>query len=748
MNVVMIAEKPSVGRTYADALDLENPQKKEGFISGRSRWDGNFYWITWSVGHLVTLSYPEKYNPKYKNWNFDDLPFLPDKYKYEVIKESSKQFKIVKELYNKPEVNQIVYAGDSGREGILIQTYIKMLAGNNGHVTEKVLWIDSQTKEEIRNGLLRMKPFSAYSKLIDAGFMRAIEDYAFGLNYSRMLSCKFGKSFNDKIRSQKWKPITVGRVMTCVLGMVVSREREIRNFKPTNFSKIFANCSNGKYEFSADWIIDKESKYYNSPVLYDNKGFLNESDANAFLDELSIDPKLVVISIEDKIEKKSAPLLFNLAELQNSCTKKFKITPNQTLDIAQSLYEKQLTTYPRTDARYLSTAICKEIDKNLNGLKSMGYNQKFIEQILTFGMYSGIESTKYCNDSKITDHYAIIPTGQGDVSGLSELELAVYQMIVDRFICIFLPQAEFNTSTAILKAHNNERFKIAEKTMTKVGFLEVLKGKTEDSEDCDGVKLSQFLMKGDEYDAEFFTEDGTTSPPKRYTSGSMILAMENAGNLIEDEELRAQIKGSGIGTSATRAGILEKLIKIGYLCVNKKTQVITPHTDGEAVYDIVNATIPSFLSPKMTASWEKGLSEIEDNTVTKAQYEKVLNDEIRKTYEKLKAIPSEEHAPRPKFASEETELTCPICGKPVITTRYGYKCQDNQKGSGCSFFVSEIGGVKITPDMIQLLATEGRTGTYTFTKKSGKGSYKAALAVDKNEKKIILDFENKYSKIS
>lgn len=748
MNVVMIAEKPSVGRTYADALDLENPQKKDGYIEGKSRWDGNYYYVTWAVGHLIALSYPEKYDPKYKNWNFDDLPFLPEKYKYEVIKESAKQFKIVKQLFNKPDIDSIVIAGDSAREGIYLQSLIRMVAGTNGHATEKVLWIDSQTKEEIRNGLLRMKPFSAYSRLIEAGYMRAIEDYAFGLNYSRMLSCKLGKSFNEKIRSQKWKPITVGRVMTCVLGMVVSREREIKNFKPTTFYKIFANCGNGKYEFSADWLMDKESKFYDSPLLYENKGFLSEAEANKFLDELSAVPKLIVNSVEDKIEKKSAPLLFNLAELQNACTKRFKLSPNESLEIAQTLYERQLTTYPRTDARYLSTAICKEIDKNLNGLKAMDYNRKYIEQILTFGMYSGIESTKYCNDSKISDHYAIIPTGQGDISGLSELELAVYQMIVDRFICIFLPQAEYNTSTAILKAHNGERFKIAEKSLTKVGFLEVLKGKTEEADNCDGVRLSQFLMKGDEYEAEFFTEDGITSPPKRYTSGSMILAMENAGNLIEDEELRAQIKGSGIGTSATRAGILEKLVKVGYLCINKKTQIITPHTDGEAVYDIVNATIPNFLSPRTTASWERGLAQIEEGVVTRPQYIRTLETEIRSTYERLKAIPSEEPSQKPQFSSEKTELTCPICGKPVITTRYGYKCQDNKKEGGCSFFVSEIGGVKITPDMIQLLATEGRTGTYTFTKKSGKGSYKAALAVDKDEKKIILDFENKYSKIS
>lgn len=747
MNIVMIAEKPSVARTYADALDLENPQKREGYIEGKSKWDGNYYFVTWSVGHLVTLSYPEKYDPKYKNWNFDDLPFLPEKYKYEVIKESAKQFKVVKELYHRPEIDSIILAGDSGREGILIQTYIKMLAGTNGHATEKVLWIDSQTKEEIRNGLLKMKPFSAYSRLIDAGFMRAIEDYAFGLNYSRMLTCKFGSAFNKKIKSEKWKSINIGRVMTCVLGMIVSREREIKSFKATPFYKIFANCGNGKFEFSVDWMIDKESGYYDSPLLYDNKGFLRYSDAEKFIDELSKDPHLIVDKLEDKVEKKKAPLLYNLAELQNECSKRFKIGPDETLKIAQKLYEGKLTTYPRTDARYLSTAICKEINVNLLGLKKMGYNQKFIEQILNFGMYSGIENTNYCNDSKITDHYAIIPTGQGDPSSLSELELNVYHMIVDRFICIFLPQAEYNISTAILKAHNDERFKITEKSLAKVGFLEVLKGKFEENDESDGVKLSDYLKKGDTFDAEFLSEDGKTSPPKRYTSGSIILAMENAGNLIEDEDLRAQIKGSGIGTSATRAGILEKLVKIGYICINKKTQIITPHSDGEAIYDLVNATIPSFLSPKMTASWEKGLSQIEEGLTTKAQYQQTLEKEIRKTYEKLKAIPVKEE-PREKFTSEKTGLKCPLCGNPVVTARNGFRCQGYRKEGGCSFYMSGFGGVEITQDMIKALTSTGHTESYSFMKKSGSGFYHASFVVDKEQNKVILDFNNSYSTIS
>lgn len=740
MKIVMIAEKPSVARSYANALDLANEEKKDGYIEGHSKWDDNDYLVTWSFGHLVTLSYPEKYDPKYKNWNMDDLPFLPEKYKYEVIKDAAKQYKVVKELYHRPDINQIIYAGDSGREGLYIQCLIKMLAGNNGHVTEKVLWIDSQTDAEIRKGLKVMKPLSAYANLQNSGYMRAIEDYAFGLNYSRMLTLKFGRAFNQKIKSSKWKPISVGRVMTCVMGMVVERERAIRDFVPTPFYKIFANCNNGEFEFSVDWVLNKESAYHDSPLLYDNKGFLNVGDADKFINILSSDPRLIVDSVEDKIEKKKAPLLYNLAELQNDCSKRFKIDPNKTLEIAQKLYESKLTTYPRTDARYLSTAISEEIDQNLKGLLKLGYNKKFIEQILNFSLYSGIAKTQYCNDSKITDHYAIIPTGMGNPSELSELELNVYHMIVDRFTCIFLPQAEYSISTALLKAHNNEMFKISEKALVKTGFLEVLKGKTEEEEDVDGSKLSDFLKKGDVFNAEFFSEEGKTTPPKRYTSGSIILAMENAGNLIEDEELRAQIKGSGIGTSATRAGILEKLTKIGYICINKKTQVITPHSDGEAVYDIVHATIPSFLSPKMTASWEKGLAQIEEGLTTKEAYKKILEDEIRKTYQKIKAIPVKEE-PMEQFTSEETDLKCPYCGEPIITTRTGFKCKANvKKGSGCEFFISEICGVPITEEILNKLINEGKTDVMTFKKKNGKDTFNAALSLNRAEKKIAFVF--------
>ena len=742
MNIVLIAEKPSVARTYAESLDLKNEKKNEGYIEGDSKWDGNHYYVTWSIGHLVTLSMPDKYDPKYKNWNLDDLPFLPETYKYEVIKQVAGQYKVIKELYNRPDVSRIIYGGDSGREGAYIQALIRMLAKNNGHCTEMMLWIDSQTKEEIRKGLSSMKPFSKYENLIMAGYMRAIEDYAFGLNYSRALTKKFGGYFNSRTKSDKYKAISVGRVMTCVLGMVVERELAIKDFKETVFYKISAACHNSEFEFDVDWLINEKSKYYNSPLLYDNKGFLKAEDADALLSELGDNPHLAVEDIIEKVEKKKAPLLFNLAELQNECSKRFKISPNETLEVAQKLYDIKLTTYPRTDARYLSTAICKEITNNLKGLSALpdGHNKKYIDQILNFGMYDGIEKTQYCNDSKITDHYAIIPTGYTDIKDLSELEMNVYHLIVDRFVAIFLPNAEYNVSTGIFIHETGERFKIVERSLIKTGFLEVLKHKTEeDEEDDDGVKLSDYISKGEVFDATFNYDEGKTSPPKRYTSGSMILAMENAGNLIEEEELRAQIKGSGIGTSATRAGILEKLKSpnVGYIAINKKSQIITPTDDGFAVYDIVKKTIPQFLSPKMTASWEKGLAKIEEGTTTREEYTKILNKEIEKTISSIKQMDAPEAE---KFVSSPTSVKCPYCGGTIVTAKSGYRCENNKykDENSCPFY---LGFGNVSEENLAELTTKGITPVITgFKKKNGSGTFSAALKLNTEEKKIDFDF--------
>lgn len=632
MRIVMTAEKPSVARAYADALDLENKKSGDGKITGHSNWDGNDYTITWSIGHLVTLSYPEKYDAKYKKWDFNDLPFLPDQYKYELIPDGKKQFQVIKSLYNDPATDRIILAGDSGREGLYIQALILMMSGDNKRADKIVLWIDSQTKEEIRRGLKEAKPLSAYENLRNAGYMRAIEDYSFGLNYSRMLTCKFGREFNNMVHGDKWKAIAVGRVMTCVLGMTVDREREIKNFVPMSFYKILGSND----DIRSAWLIDKDSAYAESADIYDNKGFKNRAKAEDFLLQLNKNKTLKVSDISEKTEKKKAPLLYNLAELQAECSKRFKISPDQTLSVAQKLYESQLITYPRTDARVLSTAVCKEIKGNLNGLMRVTkHNAGYVNRILTMDLHTGLEKTVYCDDTKITDHYAMIPTGKGNPSGLSEIEEAIYFMIVDRFLCIFFPQAEYSISTITLVHPCGERFRASEKNLVKAGFLEILGTETVDT--AKG-KFSSRFKKGDVLSVNFTIEDGKTTPPPRYTSGSMILAMENAGKLIENEELRAQIKTCGIGTSATRAGILKKLVANGYLNLNKKTQVLTPHADGEAVYDIVKKTVAGFLSPETTASWEKGLSMIENGDISSDMFRKKMETEIVKTYKRISAM--------------------------------------------------------------------------------------------------------------
>lgn len=613
----MISEKPSVAMEYVKALQLSNSKRNDGYIEGHSSWDNNDYVVTWAVGHLITLSYPEKYDEKYKKWNLKDLPFLPTEYKYECISSVSKQFKVVKSLYNRPDIDGILLAGDSGLEGYYIQSLIIEAAGFNKNAWVKVVWIDSQTQDEIRRGIREAKPTSDpfYIHLKEEGYARAIEDYSMGINFSRALSCKYGKDFNAKIKSEKYKPISVGRVMTCVLGMIVERERAIAAFKPTDFWKINAQMG----EYTAEYKAVEGVKMYNSPLLHQNSGFLSEQYADKFLEVLNKDKKLTVENVEEKTEKQLAPLLFNLAELQSECSKKFKITPDQTLKVAQSLYEKKLTTYPRTDARVLTTAISKEISKNLNGLLKGNYRADIINTILSNKWYEGLSNTKYVDDKKVTDHYAIIPTGITEAESLSDLELKVYHLIIDRFLAIFYPAAEFKKASITYIHSIGEKFFINGKRMIQKGYLEVYGEVKEDS-------LAPAVKKGDTVPCSFEKKKSQTTPPKHFTSSSLILAMENAGNYIEEddeaklEELKAQMKGTGIGTSATRAEIIKKLVDLEYIGLERKTQVYSRTKVGEEVYNIVKNTIPSLLNPKMTASWQLGLKQIENGKITKQDF--------------------------------------------------------------------------------------------------------------------------------
>ena len=683
---VLITEKPSVAMEFAKVLKI-NTKRQNGYMEAEN------WIITWCVGHLVTMSYPEKYDEKLKFWRLDTLPFMPKEYKYEVISNVQNQFNIIKGILTREDVDTIYVATDSGREGEYIYRLVDQAIGVKGKDKKRV-WIDSQTEEEINRGIKEAKELSEYDSLSNSAYLRAKEDYLIGINFSRLLSIIYGRRLAKDLEEDKVS-ISVGRVMTCVLGMVVSREREIRNFKKTKYYKIVGTFGKEDGSFKADWKSVEGSSTFNSPKLYNETGFKKENDAKDFILSLK-DKKAIVKEVKKSKQKENAPLLFNLAEIQNECTKRFKIKPDETLEIIQNLYEKKLVTYPRTDARVLSTAIAKVITKNLNGIAKgfkdeevQGYIKKMSEEKYS----TNLVKTKYVNDSKITDHYAIIPTGQGyeNYDSLPQLQKDVYKVIVKRFLAIFYPPAEFNKISVTIDVEG-EQFTASGKVCVNLGYQEVLKEdkkanqnnnietksdkdvvegskkaelktnesdangnitkaeseknrelvensnieKVEETEENQNLDILNKLKKGQELIAvNYETKEAETSPPSRYNSGSIILAMENAGKLIEDEELREQIKGAGIGTSATRAEIIKKLERIKYIQINDKTQIITPTNKGEAIYDVVNMSMPDMLNPKLTASWEKGLDMVAKNEIKPDEFMEKLEKYIKSKFNKL-----------------------------------------------------------------------------------------------------------------
>ncbi len=678
---LFIAEKPSVAREFANALKIST-SARDGYLESEKAI------VTWCVGHLVTMSYPEVYDERYKRWSFETIPFLPDEFKYEVIGSSKKQYDIVSSLMKRKDVTTIYVCTDSGREGEYIYRLVEQMAGVKGKDRRRV-WIDSQTEEEILRGIREAKDLKEYDSLSDAAYLRAKEDYLMGINFSRALTLKYGYHVKDYLKRDK-AVISVGRVMTCVLGIIVNREREIRAFTKTPFYRVLGNFNLQDKTISGEWKAVEGSPYFASPKLYKENGFKEEESAKQLIAHLQEEPvgDVVVESIERKRENKNPPLLYNLAELQNDCSKYFKISPDETLRIIQELYEKKMVTYPRTDARVLSTAVAKEIHKNIGGLRYYAPAAAFASEILNNGSYKGIAKTRYVNDKQITDHYAVIPTGQGlnNLNSLPNVSAKVYEIIVRRFLSIFYPAAVYRKVSLAIRVKEEKffsNFKVLEEegylkaaafsfkkdnmaakqenrkgteggqeqnnagksggavpesgdtgaktenadTAVNGGKAEEDRGRAGEGEEteagCDEVllKLLMKLKKGDRVAAESYEiKEGETSPPKRYTSGSIILTMENAGQFIEDEELRAQIKGSGIGTSATRAEILKKLVNIEYLALNKKTQVLTPTLMGEMIYDVVNNSIRALLDPSLTASWEKGLTMVADGTITSEEY--------------------------------------------------------------------------------------------------------------------------------
>ena len=629
---LIITEKPSVATEFAKALNI-NSSRKNGYIES-SDWI-----ITWCYGHLVTMSYPEVYDEKLKYWNLNTLPFLPKEYKYEVISGGiqEKQFSIVRQLLQRDDLEVIYNAGDSGREGEYIQRLVFMMAKPNPNAEMKRVWIDSQTEDEIRRGIKEAKNLSEYDSLSDSAYLRAKEDYLIGINFSRLLSIIYGRRAAKDLNEDKIS-IAVGRVMTCVLGMVVSREREIRNFVKTKYYRVIGNFGESGSSIQAEWKVSEKSKFFNSPLLYNESGFKKEEEAKKFIKMLE-GKQAKVLELKKSTQKENAPLLFNLAEIQNECTKTFKIKPDETLEIIQELYEKKLVTYPRTDARVLSTAIAKEIGKNLNGIYKNFEDveiKAYMKNMIDEKYSTNLVKTKYVNDSKITDHYAIIPTGQGyeNYKGLSDLKKEVYKLITRRFIAIFYPAAEFSKVNLTIDV-DNELFYASGRVCKKQGYLEVLKNRMKNEKE-DNLEMLLALKKGATINVlGYETKDSETSPPSRYNSGGMVLAMENTGKLIEDEALREQIKGAWIGTSATRGEIIKKLERIKYIDINPKTQIITPTAKGEVIYDVVNKSIPDMLNPDLTASWEKGLDMVAKKEIKSEIFMEKLEKYISSKIDKL-----------------------------------------------------------------------------------------------------------------
>lgn len=643
LKYLYIAEKPSVAQEFAKALKLKT-SRRDGYIESEEAV------ITWCVGHLVTMSYPEVYDSVLKRWSLETLPFLPKDFKYEIISDVKKQFNVVKDLLNRPDVSTIYVCTDSGREGEYIYRLVDMMADVKDKDKKRV-WIDSQTEDEILRGIHEAKDLSEYDNLAASAYLRAQEDYLMGINFSRVLTLRYGYTLSNYLKKDRSVVIAVGRVMTCVLGMIVKREREIRVFVKTPFYRVLANMNCEGKSFEAEWRAVEGTSYYLSPLLYKENGFKEEKSARELIAKLSVTSPLtaVVDSCERKKENKNPPLLFNLAELQNECSKLFKISPDETLKIVQELYEKKLVTYPRTDARVLSTAVSKEIHKNISGLKNYNHVSDFAQEILDKGSYKNITKTRYVNDKQITDHYAIIPTGQGlgSLKSVSMNGIKIYEAITRRFLSIFYPPAQYQ-KVNLVAVLQGEKFFASFKVLLSEGYLKVTvnsfqKKKEDDSlennDKCDAGFIEQIkkLKKGSELPIdELFVKEGETSPPKRYSSGALILAMENAGQLIEDEELRAQIKGSGIGTSATRAEILKKLTNNNYIALNKKTQIIVPTLMGEMIYDVVLCSMKSLLNPDLTASWEKGLSYVAEGSISEAEYTEKLNGFVARRVESVK----------------------------------------------------------------------------------------------------------------
>ncbi len=745
-----ITEKPSVAMDFANALDLKGT-RRGGFIESEKAI------VTWCVGHLVTMSYPGEYNKSLKKWSLKDLPFMPDQYRYQVIEQVQNQFDIIEHHMKDPDIDTIYVCTDSGREGEYIYRLVDEMVGVTDKDKKRV-WIDSQTVDEIKRGVREAKPLSDYDRLSESAYLRAKEDYLIGINFSRLLSLIYGNTISNHVGSN-FTSIAVGRVMTCVLGMIVKREREIRDFIKTPYYRLSASFNfEDTLDYDGDWKAVEGSKYYESRLLFKDIGFKEKKDAENFIEELKSgneDNTGIIESVKKKTERKNPPLLYNLAEIQNDCSRKYKIDPDETLQVVQSLYEKKMLTYPRTDARVITKAVANEIDKNIKPLVNLSNEvNDFAKHIVDNELYKDLAKTRYVNDSRVTDHYAIIPTGDGlgSFNSLSTLEKDIYLLVVRRFLAIFYPQAIYNRLTITTKIIN-EKFFTTSRVCTERGFLDVIEEDTKnDSKKTQDAETLKKLKKGQIVDIKSLDiKESETSPPKRYNSGAMILAMENAGKLIEDDDLREQIKSDGIGTSATRSGILNKLTKIKYTKLNKKTQIVTPTAMGEMIYDVVDNSVPSLLRPELTASWEKGLGMVADGEINSEEYMKKLENYISKNTNKVMnlrnngylmdlftEIPGNKKAKQAKSKKPQKIKNalgnCTLCETgQILENSKAYFCTNWREGCKFTVWKNTLSshGLEVTPDMIEELLKGKPLENVYITKLNSDEKIKATLNLKK-----------------
>lgn len=736
-NLIVIKEK-EILENYITALELDNIEENTGYIKGHSRWDNNDYFISWYNGYLVKLSDPSKYDINAKKWDWNALPFIPEKYKYDVEIKNSRQYQIIQSLI-KSGIQQIIFASDPDIKQIYHHLLVKMMVREK-KPTYKMLLIDSLTISSIKSGIQKAKPISDFAALYDAAYMQDIVKYTTDFNYSKMLSIKFSQFINDEKKWWKYKTISADRTMMCLLGMIVKREREIADTLVRPYYHVFVNCSNDNYKFSADHHITENSIYYNSPLLYEDMGFLLESDAVSCIEKLNDSRELFVSDIKDEITKKEAPLLYNLPELQYECFKNLHLSPVYTLQVVNLLYNKQLITYPITDTQYMSDSYAKDAEQILNGLLKGAYKKKYIEQIIKFGMFDSISDTKYVDKDLTRFNQAILPTGETDhITDLSDIEKKVYHMIVDRYICIFLPHAEYNTSSVILATSDEkECFKIEEKTLVKSGYIEVMTGDREEY----GTKLSDFIKVGNTFNADFSYEKVRPAKQKPYTIASLLLAIESGGEFIPDRTERELIQGKNICSCRDGIDSINKLLECEYVCITEKSNFIVPYEDATIIYDYIHTYVPTFIAPVTAASWHRGIRQIAQGLTTKEKYRLIMEADIKLTYSRLsKIMPNDTKISFYKpFISENTGLSCPYCGSSIVTTRNGYKCKNYKKDDGCSFYIGEICSYPMSQTVLKELLTDGRTRILPFVSPKKGKAFKARLILNVAEQRIEFDY--------